>query len=322
MNDIESYNNIGVKYFLEGDFENAEIAYKKAILQEPTNSSVLNNLGFLLAQQGKLDEAKELLLQSLDLNRESDATHLNIGNVFLLENDLERSYSHFMKSLLLNPDNAFTYEGLANLYLKQQKIESACEAFKRSAELNPANINLKITYAALLLTIGKIEEASEQYYDVFLSNSEEIEALIGIGITSFIKKDYNISQIFLKKALAIEPENKKARQHLAYCLLSMGENLAGVKEYERIIMLYPDDFEAKTDLAVIQLSFGNKEIAQDYINEVLKIEQLPKAIYYQGILFHLNKEFENAYKILSELSQSENDYSSKATEYLKMYFEV
>lgn len=322
MEAIDSYNNAGVKCFIEGDFENAEFFYRKAIVEEPENSSVFNNLGFLLAQQGKLDEAKALLQKSLTLNQESDSTHLNIANIFLLENNLERSHFHLLKSIYLNPQNAFAYEGLANIYLKQQKTEEAIIAFQQSIELNPTNNNLKNTYASLLLTVGQVDKSSEFYYGVFLSNPEDIEALIGVGITSFIKKDYNIAQTFLKRALGIEPENKKARQHLAYCFLSMGENSEGIKEYERILMLYPNDIEAKTDLAVIHLSLGNKDIAQDYINQVLKITTLPKAVYYQGILCHLNKDFDNAFKILSELKASKNNYSLKANEYLEMYFEI
>lgn len=321
MEVLDTFNNQGVKSFLEGDLENAEIAYRKAIEEDTENSSAMNNLGFLLVRQGKPDEAKKLFLQSLAINSESDSTHLNIGNLYLSENDLKSSQYHLEKSLSLNPDSAFVFEGLARLYLKLQKYEEAVTALERSIELNPGNTDLKTTYASLLLSLGMIDKSTEAFYEIFLSDPEETEALIGIGITSFIKKDFNVAQNFLKRALAIEPENKKARQNLANCYFSMNEGEKGLKEYERILMLYPDDLEAKTDLAVIHLSLGNTDLAHQYIREVLCIEALPKAVYYEGVILHLKKDFVNAHRILEDLNKTEHSYQRKAFEYLNQYFE-
>ena len=51
------HNDRGVNLLLQGDLEGARAEYQAALEADPGNATAFNNLGFLMAQEGRLEEA-------------------------------------------------------------------------------------------------------------------------------------------------------------------------------------------------------------------------------------------------------------------------
>ena len=64
-----AYLYMGNIYFQKNDFDEADLAYKKAIEKEPSNSDAYNNLAWLYyTKKENLNEAEELALKAIELN--------------------------------------------------------------------------------------------------------------------------------------------------------------------------------------------------------------------------------------------------------------
>jgi tetratricopeptide (TPR) repeat protein len=58
------YNNLGVLYANQGDYQKAEQAYQSALRLDPNDQTANYNLGLLKQAQGKLDDAKNYLAKA------------------------------------------------------------------------------------------------------------------------------------------------------------------------------------------------------------------------------------------------------------------
>jgi len=64
--------NLGNLYFRLGDARKAEDSYRKALAIDGNNSDTLNNLAYLLYQQGNIREAKILIEKALGVARKKE----------------------------------------------------------------------------------------------------------------------------------------------------------------------------------------------------------------------------------------------------------
>jgi len=120
-----AYNNLAIVYDAFGDFETTLRLYKKVkkyyTLQEDASLfSVLNNIGFLYAKQGKYFEAidcyKEVIAKSEDAKQIATA-YDNMG-YFLNSASAQKKIPYFQKAiqiLLENKENTFTIPSLETI---------------------------------------------------------------------------------------------------------------------------------------------------------------------------------------------------------------
>jgi tetratricopeptide (TPR) repeat protein len=183
-------------------------------------SSSLNNLGLLYKDQGKLEEAKKLYLESLEIKRTlgdkkgiSESLN-NLGLLYKNQGKIEEAEKLYMESLEIRRslgDKKGISSSLSNLgvlYKNQSKIEEAEKLYLESLEIYrflgvKKGISGSLNNLGLLYKDqGKIEEAEKLYLE-----SLEIRRLLGDkkGISSSLN---NLGVLEIEKN-AIQ----KARQY-------------------------------------------------------------------------------------------------------------
>ena len=86
----QAHNNRGAMRHLQGDRVGARREYEAALAADSANATALNNLGFLLAQEGRFADAIEPLRQALGLDPNNptaswtSGTNIQAGIVFTL----------------------------------------------------------------------------------------------------------------------------------------------------------------------------------------------------------------------------------------------
>ncbi len=106
----------GNKMFEQEKYPNAEIYYRRALEENPGNSKALYNLSNALYQQGRYDEAINILdgltqkdFEKIDL---SDVYH-NLGNAQLGAYQIKNSIESYKNALKIDPDDHDTRYNLA-----------------------------------------------------------------------------------------------------------------------------------------------------------------------------------------------------------------
>jgi hypothetical protein len=136
-----AHRNLGAMYYLSGEYDNAEVEYKKALELSPNEPMVHNNLGLIYMNRGHLKEAEIEFLKENAGNPLWDNLHYNMGLLYAREGRFKDAEAQWKKTLLINPDHGDALYQLAAYYYREKEYALAgyyvLEARKRGVKVDP-----------------------------------------------------------------------------------------------------------------------------------------------------------------------------------------
>jgi tetratricopeptide (TPR) repeat protein len=106
-----AYSNLGLCYQLAGKLDQAEQAYQSGIEKDPTDVSCRMNYGLMLAWAGRLDDANTQLSTVLT----PAEVHYNLGSVMEQQGKKDQARAYYRKALELDPKLADARSRLARM---------------------------------------------------------------------------------------------------------------------------------------------------------------------------------------------------------------
>ena len=182
-------------------------------------------------EQGKAETAVHLFEKTLE---NDPALKKKISEYYLkglkrldseYANEPERVKPYYMKAVQLGFDNVEIRFQLGLLYIRSKEFTKAIEEYKKVIDVNreshSALFNLGYAYARL----ENYEKAEEMYTRAAaLDPSYKDQALYNLAVVQYFQKKNGAAVHNLEKALAINPDNEKARRHLEKIVRRNGEN--------------------------------------------------------------------------------------------------
>ena len=126
---VDSHQQMGVNYYKQGKFAEAEREFLLAAALNPESSQIQNNLGLVLKTQGRDGEAE----------------------------------SRYREALRINPANVQSMNNLGLLYEQQNRLEEARGLYQKAVAIQPDFPDAHLNYAVLLERAGYFEEAKRHY---------------------------------------------------------------------------------------------------------------------------------------------------------------
>ena len=96
-----------------------------------------NNLGNLLAQQGKVAAAIASYRTAISLKPDLALAHNNLGNLLAQQGEMEAAIASYRTAISLKPDLALAHNNLGNALVKQGQIEAAIVCYEKALNLRP-----------------------------------------------------------------------------------------------------------------------------------------------------------------------------------------
>lgn len=110
-----SYYQLGKYHQTRGHLELARAAYDTSMAMDNRQLEARNAIAALDAQEGKLDEAKTLLIQIVADHPEIAHLHNNLGYVYYLQNNYDSAVTHLQRALTLDSANEWARNNLASV---------------------------------------------------------------------------------------------------------------------------------------------------------------------------------------------------------------
>lgn len=135
----ELHYHLGNAYMRQGNLARAISHYKEAIQQPILPALKLdsyNNLGSLLKELGKLDNAVKAFQNALEIDPTFAIAHHNLGLTYKAMGILDRAVESYHRALKLNPYNAETHQNLGVVFLKMGRVPESLAAFKAAIALH------------------------------------------------------------------------------------------------------------------------------------------------------------------------------------------
>ncbi|MEP0202188.1 MAG: tetratricopeptide repeat protein [Halioglobus sp.] len=126
-----AHYNLASSLARTGEFAEAEPHFR-AVLQNGTSSKAFTGLGFVLWQQGQLDEAISSLLQAIKTNPTNASAYDQLAAIYVQEGQLEEASATY-RLLITNQPSAVAYEKLAQLLSRMGKADEAQKTLEMAA---------------------------------------------------------------------------------------------------------------------------------------------------------------------------------------------
>lgn len=136
---VEAENNIGLAYRELGENEQAKAAFNTAITWQgdhPRDAQPFLNLGVLLLEEQKVEQAGTYLQSAEDLSPQNATVHENLGEMFLKTNKLPEARAEFEKAVELAPESSPLHFKLGRVYKRLGQNDKAQEQFGLCTRLN------------------------------------------------------------------------------------------------------------------------------------------------------------------------------------------
>ena len=150
-----TYSNLGNLFSDLKRYNEAEIAYRKAIELNPAHATAYYNLGALLGDLKRTDEAEATFRKAIELNPSDAAAYSNLGNTLKDLKRYDEAEAAYRKAIELNPSDATAYNNLVILLRLNNRIEEAMPLLGKIIEIKPDDFNPYLAMASINKQLGK-----------------------------------------------------------------------------------------------------------------------------------------------------------------------
>jgi Flp pilus assembly protein TadD len=157
-------------------FQSEESLWRDTLTKNPAAWCAHANLGWILAEQQKYDQAREHLLASLEVNPDNAQAHSNLGRVLSLQGQFAEAEPHFQAALKLKPNDADIRKSYASALAEQERRAEAVPQLREALRLRP-DTDARLLLATLLYQTRKFPEAIAEYRQVLKVKADQPEAL-------------------------------------------------------------------------------------------------------------------------------------------------
>jgi predicted Zn-dependent protease len=133
----EAHDLLGLVQARQGNYPAAEESFRRADAGDPGNALFLSDLGSALFYQGKMEEAKKVLLRSVQIFGEENYSypHYYLGEIYREEGDAAAGYREYQKAVSALPPISEAHYQLGLMLAGGGKLGEADYHFGRAASL-------------------------------------------------------------------------------------------------------------------------------------------------------------------------------------------
>lgn len=187
-----------------GDPAAAEKLCREAVQRNPKDVNMSGLLGAVLIKRRRLDEAEQVLKQTIALAPTFAKAHEDLGYALLEQERYEEAVEVLQKAARLDPKLDAAHFNLGKALASTGRGKEADAAFEASFELSPER--KKLALAAKHHQEGRIEDAEQLYRQVLNNNPRNVDALRMLAMVAATAKRYDDAERLLRKAVGIAPD--------------------------------------------------------------------------------------------------------------------
>ncbi|HUB68756.1 MAG TPA: tetratricopeptide repeat protein [Candidatus Methylacidiphilales bacterium] len=230
------------------------------------------NLGKILFQQGKVDEAIDRYQKALAIDPNLDLAHNDLGAALLQKGQLDAAAEQYREALKSNPDFAEARYNLGHVLAQQGRTDEAIAQFQEALRINPYYPETRVDLGNILLQKGQTDAAMEQYQKALESDSDNVEARTNLGVALVRKGDVDDAVMQYQKAAQIDPSFVPAHYNLGLALSQEGKLEQAITQFQETVEINPDHAEAHNNLAIALAQEGKLDDAIAQFQEVVRLK--------------------------------------------------
>jgi tetratricopeptide (TPR) repeat protein len=205
-----------------GQTADAEQSYQKVLDLKPTDPQIVTsaqtNLGILLANDGKTDQAMPLLTAAIQADPKAAPPHAALGNLYAKQGDAAKAMDERKTAVDLDPSDSQTRLLLADAYLAGKQYTEAAAQYGEVAKNDPQNTSVLNALGTAYEQGGDSAQAQTAFEAALAGTGtarDKAQAQNNLGVV-YEKQGHQAKAIAAyKKAVALDPTLTEAKKNLA-----------------------------------------------------------------------------------------------------------
>ncbi|OQX52054.1 MAG: hypothetical protein B5M53_09465, partial [Candidatus Cloacimonas sp. 4484_209] len=256
--------------------------------------SALKLLANLYYNQGLWGEALTMLDKAKTLQPNNKEILYGIAKCYRAMSRNEEA-ENLIKSLIADePDNLDLLSFLGELYIEEEKFNEAENILIECYKKDPKNVNILTNLAHIYEKTGRDNEAVSFLLDAKKLEPNTTSIIYDLGRLLLKTQHYEEALDEFNKVLELDENNVSCYRYLGFCYKALSRDDLAISSFKAAIDLNPLDSESFAELGSIYIEREDLKNAEDVLNKSLKIDNNPKALYYQGILSAKKGNIEDA----------------------------
>jgi len=140
-----------------------EVLWRRTLAVTTENHTAETNLGVLLMERGKIDEALTHLHRAVEIDPADVDARFNLANALSTSGEKNEAIAMYKQILTVFPERTDVQTNLANALLETGKIESATESYRAVLDREPNSAMAHYNLAVALHRAGRLTEAISEY---------------------------------------------------------------------------------------------------------------------------------------------------------------
>jgi tetratricopeptide (TPR) repeat protein len=218
-----AHNNLGAVLDQQGRTEEALEQYEAVLRQRPDDANALNNVGVALEKLGRLDAARERYLEALRIDPTNVRIGMNLANLMTVQGKTDQAINCYELVLKIDPAHVGAHGNLGRLLMQRGDDTGAVQHLRQALELDPSHavswLNLGIAHHQA----GRFEAAVDAYRQAIACGGDTLLARYNLGVALEELGRPAEAALALRQVLARDPDHRSARELLDAILAPDGD---------------------------------------------------------------------------------------------------
>ena len=298
-----AYYKLGQVYAKQRQPAEAMSQYKNGNKHRPYNAEELYELGIILAEEDNSVYAKQVYEKAIQIDPKHAPTYLQLGEIYYREDLKDKAIEHYKRAVELDPE-------LKNYFIDQLEqyqagllgVTEAKVLLDKSLAINPNDAVAHFNYAKIEEDSGDTDAAISHYESAIQNDPQYLDTYMPLGDLYYDKGYPEKATSMYRQAIELKPDLEKyffeqGEWHLKNKMFD-----GAVKNFEKYIMLYQQDAEARYLLGRSFAEMGNPDKALRQYEDAIKINPQHKdALYQSAMIYRQKKAPEKALNVLVKL---------------------
>jgi tetratricopeptide (TPR) repeat protein len=269
-NDVNILGLLGAALGDQGEFAEAEQTLRTVIDLTPTFAKPYEDLGILLLQQQRAEEAIPLLEKATRLDPKLEAAHFQLGKALAMAGRGQEADVAFERSFALSPSRGMMAR--AAEHHKAGRLDEAEKLCRQVLQKNPLHVDALRMLGLIAAAAGDLDEAENLLRQALSEAPDHVPAMFELGrVLKEMDRPEDAIEVYTQ-LLEQQPDNPKAHYRMAGALAPAALTREAAQAYRRCLELAPRHSGAWLGLGHMLKTLGEQEEGIAAYHRCLELE--------------------------------------------------
>ncbi|HTK81988.1 MAG TPA: tetratricopeptide repeat protein [Bacteroidota bacterium] len=279
--------------------------FEHALAVTQDNHLAHHNLGVLLADSGRHEEAIAHLREALRLRPDEPLIHRNLARSLAATGRNREAIEQYQWLLSRTPSDAALHARMGNILADDGNTNEAISHFRQALQLNSGDVTVRLNLAELYLRISRLDEARVECMQALKQEPKDSRAHDLLGIIAGKMERFDDARAEFFRAIRFDSSNSRAYTDLGILYEHMGRADSAESVLEDAVRINPRDPNLELDFGMFLARSNKLERAGLHWIRALQLDpsnadvhfNLGKLYVLQGDYRDATTEFTNALRI-------------------------